>query len=156
MNQPKVSSETICEFKLQSHEDKIISLAEVKSDYIILYFYPKDDTPGCTIEAQEFSRLKSEFEAENAVIFGISKDDKISHQKFVQKYGLGIDLLSDDQDLAQKFGVWVEKSMYGKKYMGIERTTFLLDKSRKIIKIWQKVKAEGHALEVLEYIKSIK
>ncbi len=156
MNQPRVSSETICAFKFQSHADKIISLEDIKKDYIILYFYPKDDTPGCTIEAQEFSRLKSEFEAENAVIFGISKDDKISHQKFVQKYDLDIDLLSDDQDIAQKFGVWVEKSMYGKKYMGIERTTFLLDKSRKIIKIWEKVKAEGHALKVLECIKSIK
>ncbi len=156
MSQLNTVNDLVCDFKLQNHTDKLIEFSEIKSSYIVLYFYPKDDTPGCTIEAKEFSELKSKFEAEDIVIFGISKDNQISHKKFVEKYSLDIDLLSDDQDIAEQFGIWVEKSMYGKKYMGIERTTFLIDKSKKIIKIWNKVKPEGHAAEVLEYIKSIK
>jgi peroxiredoxin Q/BCP len=143
------------EFALNSCKEGEISLANIKEDFVILYFYPKDDTPGCTIEANEFSSLKQEFDSFSVKILGISKDDLISHNKFIKKYNLEIDLLEDSKNIAESYGVWVEKNMYGKKYMGIERTSFLIDKNRKIAKIWKKVKPEGHAKDVLEYIKSI-
>jgi len=124
------------------------------SDYrgkmLILYFYPKDDTSGCTKEAQEFSALAPIFAKAGAVIVGLSKDSEKSHAKFIAKYDLKVSLGSDESgDVCEAFGVWVEKSMYGKKYMGIERSTFLIDEQGKIARVWRKVKVPGHAADVL-------
>ena len=129
------------------------------SDYrgkmLVLYFYPKDDTSGCTKEAQEFSALCSEFTNAGAVVVGISKDSEKSHAKFIAKYVLKVSLGSDESgDVCQAFGVWVEKSMYGKKYMGIERSTFLIDAQGKIVRIWRKVKGPGHAADVLAVVQA--
>jgi thioredoxin-dependent peroxiredoxin len=124
------------------------------SDYrgktLILYFYPKDDTSGCTKEAQEFSALSADFAKAGAIVVGISKDSEKSHAKFIAKYDLKVALGSDESgDVCEAFGVWVEKSMYGKKYMGIERSTFLIDPQGKVTQVWRKVKVPGHAAEVL-------
>ena len=117
---------------------------------VVLYFYPKDDTPGCTTEAKDFASLAKQFEKADTVIIGISKDDLKSHDKFRTKYDLPFALASDDSGIAEAFGVWGEKSMYGKKYMGIVRSTFLIDKSGKVAKAWPKVSVTGHAAEVLK------
>lgn len=117
---------------------------------VVLYFYPKDDTPGCTTEAKDFAALAKQFEKADTVIIGISKDDLKSHDKFRTKYDLPFALASDDSGIAEAFGVWGEKNMYGKKYMGIVRSTFLIDKSGKVAKAWPKVSVTGHAAEVLK------
>jgi peroxiredoxin Q/BCP len=117
---------------------------------VVLYFYPKDDTPGCTTEAKDFAALTKQFEKADTVIIGISKDDIKSHDKFRTKYDLPFALASDDSGIAETFGVWGEKNMYGKKYMGIVRSTFLIDKSGKVAKSWPKVSVTGHAAEVLK------
>ncbi|KAJ6645066.1 Chaperone protein HtpG, partial [Pseudolycoriella hygida] len=120
-----------------------------KGKFVVLYFYPRDDTPGCTMQAGSFNRLKAEFEKMQAVIIGVSKDDLDSHDKFKKKYCLEFDLASDaNSDVCEKYQVWGEKSMFGKKYMGIERTTFLIDKDGKIACIWPKVQVKGHAEEI--------
>ncbi|MDX1924555.1 MAG: peroxiredoxin [Rickettsiaceae bacterium] len=142
-------------FSLNSCSGGAISLDNIPAKYIVLYFYPKDDTPGCTIEAQEFSKLKQEFKDLDVEVFGISKDDIESHKKFTKKYDLSVELLQDHEGLSEQLGIWVEKNMYGKKYFGIERTTYLLDSEKSVIKIWNKVKAENHAEEVLEFIKQL-
>ncbi len=127
-----------------------ISLSNLEGKKVIVYFYPKDDTSGCTNEAQQFSALVADFEAANTIVLGISKDSVKSHDKFKTKYGLEITLLSDEELIAANaYGVWVEKSMYGRKYMGLERATYLIDESGIISKIWRKVKVTGHASEVL-------
>ena len=129
------------------------------SDYfgkraVVLYFYPKDDTPGCTREACDFRDLEAEFVAAGAVIFGISKDSEASHAKFSGKFTLNFPLLSDPEGTAcEEFGVWVEKMNYGKKYMGIERTTFVIGKDGNIKAVFPKVKVDGHAAKVLTAIK---
>lgn len=118
---------------------------------VVIYFYPKDDTPGCTIEAKEFRDLQTEFGKANTVVIGVSKDSCNSHDKFKSKFELNFILASDEQgDVCERYGVWVEKNMYGKKYMGIARATFLIGKDGKIAAIWPKVKPEGHAQEVLD------
>lgn len=117
---------------------------------VVLYFYPKDDTPGCTTEAKDFASLAKQFDKADTVIIGISKDDLKSHDKFRAKYELPFALASDDSGIAESFGVWGEKNMYGKKYMGIVRSTFLIDKSGKVAKSWPKVSVTGHAAEVLK------
>ncbi|WP_128253646.1 peroxiredoxin [Falsirhodobacter deserti] len=117
---------------------------------VVLYFYPRDDTPGCTLEAQDFHRLAAEFEAAETSVIGISKDDLASHEKFCRKHGLGITLASDTGEVAEAYGVWVEKNMYGRKSMGIERSTFLISADGRILREWRKVKVAGHAEEVLE------
>jgi thioredoxin-dependent peroxiredoxin len=123
---------------------------------LVLYFYPKDDTSGCTKEAQEFSALIGDFEKAGAAIVGISKDSEKSHAKFIGKYDLKVELGSDEAGAAcEAFGTWVEKSMYGKKYMGIERSTFLIGADGKVARIWRKVKVPGHAAEVLEAAKAL-
>lgn len=120
---------------------------------LIVYFYPKDDTPGCTKEALEFTELFEKFKKKNTAIIGVSKDTIEKHQKFILKYNLKLKLASDqDLKLCKAFNVWVEKSMYGKKYMGIERSTFLFDENLTLINAWRKVKVKGHAQEVLNYI----
>ena len=133
----------------------LISLLS-QSPLTLLYFYPKDDTPGCTLEASDFTRLKSEFEALGIHIIWISKDSETSHAKFCNKYSLGIQLVSDeDESLHNQFGVIGEKKNYGKVYIGVIRSTFLLDSQWKIIKEWRNVKATGHAEKVLREIKEI-
>lgn len=127
-----------------------------KSALTLIYFYPKDDTPGCTLEASDFTRLKSEFEALGIQIIGISKDSESSHAKFCNKYNLGIQLISDeDESLHNQFGVIGEKKNYGKVYVGVIRSTFLLDSTGKIIREWRNVKATGHAEKVLREVKEL-
>ena len=121
----------------------------------VVYFYPKDDTPGCTKEAISFSEKINEFSNLNTQIFGVSRDSFEKHEKFKKKYNLKVNLISDEGEITEYFGVWVEKSMYGKKYMGIERSTFVIDEQLKILKIWRKVKVSGHVEEVLDFVKNI-
>lgn len=126
-------------------------LSDHKGKPVVVYFYPKDDTSGCTKEAQEFTALAAEFAGKGVTVVGISPDSPKSHGKFREKYGLSILLASDEEKTAaEAYGVWVEKSMYGKKYMGIERSTFLIDADGKIAQIWSKVKVPGHAAAVLQ------
>jgi peroxiredoxin Q/BCP len=133
-----------------------VTLSELKPKSVVLYFYPKDDTSGCTKEAQAFTEHLEDFEAAGAVVLGVSKDSVAKHDKFRDKYDLGVTLLSDaDGDVCETYGVWVEKSMYGKKYMGIERATFLIDGSGKIREAWRKVKVPGHADAVLAAAKAL-
>lgn len=123
---------------------------------VVVYFYPKDDTPGCTVEAQGFRDLNEKFAKADTIIIGVSKDSCKSHDKFKEKYGLNFHLASDETgDVCNAWGTWVEKSMYGKKYMGIQRDTFLIDKTGKIAAIWRKVKVDGHVEEVLEAAKKL-
>ena len=137
-------------FKLATEAGEFLTLASLKGKKIVLYFYPEDDTSGCTKEAIAFSGLRKEFDSAGAVILGVSPDSVESHDKFSKKYKLDLTLLSDEtKEMLEAYGVWVEKSMYGKKYMGIERTTFLIDSTGKIAAIWPKVKVDGHAAEVL-------
>ncbi|MDC3024026.1 thioredoxin-dependent thiol peroxidase [Alphaproteobacteria bacterium] len=141
-------------FKLPNQEAEIVELYKLKKN-IILFFYPKDSTPGCTKEAISFSNFLAEFNKLNCLVFGISKDSIKKHQNFIQKSNLLVNLLSDeDQKVCESYGVWVEKSMYGRKYMGIERTTILINNKNKILNIWPKVKVPGHVEEVLEYTKN--
>ncbi len=144
------------DFSLPSSDGGQVSLSDFKGKKsVVLYFYPKDDTPGCTKEACYFRDLQKKFQAAGAEIFGVSFDSLSSHEKFIKKYKLPFPLLSDeDKSVAEKYGVYKEKSMYGKKYMGIERTTFVIDKNQKIAKIFPKVQVEGHAEEVLAAVKS--
>lgn len=145
------------DFNLPASGNKSVSLAQFKGKKAVLYFYPKDDTPGCTIEAKDFRDLMKEFEHENTVIIGLSKDSVKSHDTFREKYCLPFILASDETGATcEAYGVWIEKSMYGKKYMGIERVTFLIDSQGSIAHIWPKVKVEGHAKEVLEAAKGVK
>jgi len=116
---------------------------------VVLYFYPRDDTPGCTLEAKDFDRLAADFAKAGTRVIGISKDDLASHGKFRAKHGLGITLASDAANVADDYGVWVEKNLYGKKSMGIERATFLIDSDGHVVREWRKVKVDGHAEEVL-------
>ncbi|WP_277315374.1 peroxiredoxin [Sphingomonas sp. AOB5] len=133
-----------------------IALRDHVGHPFILYFYPKDDTSGCTREAQDFSALMPEFEALGASVLGVSKDNAIKHQKFISKYDLTVPLATDTDDSAmQAFGVWVEKQLYGKKYMGIDRSTFLFDSEGKLFRSWRRVKVPGHAIEVLESVREL-
>jgi thioredoxin-dependent peroxiredoxin len=142
-------------FEMQSTSGEKISLAGLKGKKVVLYFYPKDDTPGCTKEACAFRDTFADFGKENAVIYGVSPDDIESHDKFRAKFQLPFDLLADSgHKVAETFDVWKEKSMYGKNYMGIERTTFIIDSKGKIARIFPKVKVEGHHDEVLAAIKA--
>lgn len=139
------------DFTLDSDKGGSITLSELRGKNVVLYFYPKDDTPGCTIEGKEFSNYIDDFEDAKTIVIGISRDDTTSHQRFKQKCDLSVTLVSDiDGTVCEAYAVWVEKNMYGKKYMGIQRDTFLVDKKGMIKKIWHKVKVEGHAREVLE------
>lgn len=139
-------------FSLASDEGEI-SLTDLKGKNVVLYFYPKDDTPGCTIEAQDFTKKIKEFEKLDCVILGVSKDSVKSHCNFISKYNLAFNLLADtDAAVCQKYGVIKDKSMFGKKYLGIERSTFLIDKMGKIAGIWSPVKVNGHVEEVLEFL----
>lgn len=127
-----------------------IALSALRGRKVVLYFYPKDDTPGCTTEALDFTARAADFAAANTMVIGISKDSVKKHEKFVAKHGLGIALASDELgQTCEDYGVWVEKSMYGKTYLGIERSTFLIDAAGKVVQVWRKVTVKGHADEVL-------
>lgn len=142
---------------LKSGNGETVKLPDFKGKLVVLYFYPKDDTPGCTVEANDFQANIKAFERAGAVVLGVSPDSEKSHCKFADKFGLQFTLLADEKhEVAEKYGVWVEKSMYGKKYMGVQRATFLIDGEGKIAKVWPKVKPDGHAKEVLEAIKALK
>jgi peroxiredoxin Q/BCP len=133
-----------------------VSLSSLAGRKVVLYFYPKDDTSGCTQEAKEFNELKAAFAAAGAEVIGVSPDSPKSHGKFAGKYGLDLTLLSDEaKETLGAYGVWVEKSMYGRKYMGVERTTVLIDAEGRIAKVWSKVKVPGHAKEVLEAVRAM-
>jgi peroxiredoxin Q/BCP len=140
------------DFTLPTDGNNSVTLAGFKGKKnVVLYFYPKDDTPGCTIEAKDFGALTPEFAKADTIIIGLSKDPVKSHDKFKEKYCLPFTLASDAEDeVCEAYGVWVEKSMYGKTYMGINRATFLIDKKGVIKKVWPKVQVEGHAAEVLK------
>lgn len=138
------------EFTLPTGDGGEISLSDLKGKRVVLYFYPKDNTSGCTKEACSFRDAIKKFEKKNAVIIGVSIDSVTSHQKFAEKYDLPFPLASDEKkELVEKYGVWKEKSMYGRKYMGIERTTFVIDEKGKIAQLFRKVTVDGHAEEVL-------
>jgi len=133
-----------------------VTLSELRPGKVVLYFYPRDDTPGCTIEAIDFTRLAAEFEAAGTRVIGISKDTAAKHAKFCAKHGLGITLVSDaDSDTCERYGTWVEKKMYGKTSMGILRATFLIDGTGTVAQVWPKVSVEGHASEVLEAARAL-
>ena len=137
-------------------DDGNVTLSALRGKNVILYFYPKDDTPGCTKEACAFQAAEADFSGTEAVVLGVSKDSAASHGKFKKKYGLAFPLISDaDGKICEAYGVWVEKINYGKKYMGIERSTFLIDKQGVVREIWRKVKVDGHAEEVLAALKSL-
>ncbi|QKV17801.1 thioredoxin-dependent thiol peroxidase [Oricola thermophila] len=138
------------DFSLPAGDGTTVNLASMRGKIVVLYFYPKDDTSGCTREAVDFTTLKPEFDTIGAVILGVSPDNPTRHEKFSAKHDLAITLISDEEkSAAQAYGVWVEKSMYGRKYMGIERSTFLVDREGRIARAWRKVKVAGHAAEVL-------
>ncbi len=138
------------EFTLPRDGGGTVSLAALRPKKVVLYFYPKDDTPGCTLEAIDFTRLAADFAAADTVVIGLSKDSVRAHEKFCKKHGLGVILASDEQGTTcEDYGTWLEKSMYGRTYMGIERTTFLIDGSGRVARVWNKVKVDGHAAEVL-------
>jgi thioredoxin-dependent peroxiredoxin len=145
------------DFELQDADEKSTRLSDLKGRPVVLYFYPKDDTSGCTAEAKDFTCLLDDFRRAGADVIGVSPDSAASHRKFRDKYGLGVRLLADEgRAAAEDYGVWVEKSMYGRKYMGIERSTFLIDKAGKIARSWRNVRVPGHAEEVLEAVKTLK
>lgn len=142
------------DFSLLNQDEKKISLKDYLGQKVVLYFYPKDDTSGCTKEACSFSDDLPKFNKIDAVILGVSPDSVKSHKKFSEKYKLKFDLLADEEKLVlEKYGVWKEKSMYGRQYMGVERTTFIIDEKGKIKKVFNKVKVDAHNKEVLKALK---
>lgn len=144
------------DFTLPRDGGEDVSLSQLKGQSVVLFFYPRDDTSGCTKESVGFSEAKDDFAAAGAVVYGISKDSVKSHDKFVAKRDLTVPLLSDEQGTASEdYGVWKEKSMYGKTYMGIERSTFLIDADGKIAHVWRKVKVPGHVDAVLQTVKDM-
>ena len=147
--------DTAPDFTMPSDGGGTVSLADFKGRYLVLYFYPKDDTPGCTKEAIGFSELKPDFDKLGADILGISKDTAAKHDKFIAKHDLKVALGSDEEgEMIERYGVWVEKNMYGKKYMGIERATYLIGPGQKILEIWRKVRVKGHVEAVLDAVKT--
>lgn len=142
--------DTAPDFDLPADGGGRVNLADLKGKKVVLYFYPKDDTPGCTTEAQAFSAAAADFAASGAVVVGVSKDSVARHEKFKSKYDLALSLGSDtDGSVCEAYGVWVEKSLYGRQYWGIERATFLIGGDGLIQRIWRKVKVKGHADDVL-------
>ena len=139
------------DFSSKDQNGKVVSMADFKGKRVVLYFYPKDDTPGCTKEACSFRDADDVYRSKGITVLGVSTDDEKSHQKFISKFQLPFDLLADtDKQIVSDYGVWGEKSMYGKKYMGTNRKTFLIDGNGKIAKIFDKVDVAAHADEVLE------
>ena len=155
MTHPNIG-DTAPEINLPRDGGEIVTLADFSGKKVVLYFYPKDDTPGCTKEAIGFTDMGDEFAALDTVILGISKDSVKKHDKFVAKHDLKIALLSDEEgDVCERYGTWVEKKMYGKTYMGIERATYLIDADGKIAHVWRKVKVPGHVEAVLDVVRDV-
>jgi thioredoxin-dependent peroxiredoxin len=151
MSKPLAIGEKTPSFQLPGTDGRTLGPEDFKGRKLVLYFYPKDDTSGCTLEAQEFEKLRKKFEAKGADVVGVSPDSLARHEKFKTKHDLKFLLLSDQtKKMLEAYGVWVEKSMYGRKYMGVERTTVLVGPNGRIARIWNKVKPAGHAAEVLE------
>jgi thioredoxin-dependent peroxiredoxin len=143
-------------FKLNSTDNEIYSLKDSLGKYVVLYFYPKDDTPGCTIETNDFNKLLTKFKKLNCEVYGISKDNIKSHNKFKEKYKIKFDLLADDEiKIVKSYKVWAKKKFMGREFMGVVRSTFLIDPKGKIVKIWYNVKVKDHAQEVLDTLKHI-
>ncbi len=144
------------DFKCEATGDKTIQLKSLRGKKVVVYFYPKDSTPGCTTEGQDFRDLHGKFKRQNTVILGVSRDSLASHEKFRDKHNFPFDLLSDpDEKLCRQFDVIKEKSLYGRKFLGIERSTFLIDETGKLRREWRKVRVKGHAAQVLEAVKDI-
>lgn len=140
-------------FSLTDKDGKLVNLKDIHSTFVVVYFYPKDNTPGCTLEAQEFSQLNKEFEKKDARVIGISGGSDATKQKFCEKHDLSITLLSDsDFKVSSEYGVYGEKKFMGRTFMGIRRTTFVLDKNKNVIHVFENVKAKGHANAVLEVL----
>ena len=149
--------DTLPDISLEGSDGGQVKPSDFLGRKLVLFFYPKDDTPGCTVENQDFSALSAEFEAAGTVLLGVSKDPPKKHGKFIAKYGLTAPLASDAEEggLSDALGIWTEKSMYGRSYMGMLRTTYLVGADGKIARIWDKVKVKGHAAEVLEAAKAL-
>ncbi len=147
---------TAPDFTLPRDGGTDLTLSSLRPGKVVLYFYPKDDTPGCTLEAQDFTARLADFTAAGATVIGLSKDSVKAHDKFCKKHGLGIVLVSDEAGTtSEDYGVWLEKSMYGKTYMGIERTTVLIDGAGNVAQVWNKVSVKGHADEVLAAVRAL-
>lgn len=143
-------------FRARAHDGKFVSLADFQGKPVVLYFYPKDDTPGCTKEACGFRDAYAQFQDAGAVVLGVSTDPEKSHQKFIEKFSLPFTLLADtEKQIVRDYGVWGEKSFMGRKYMGTHRVTFLIGRDGRIARIWSQVKPEEHAGEVLEAIRNL-
>lgn len=143
-------------FSLKDQNGKTVKLSELKGQPVVVYFYPKDDTPGCTKEACAFRDQQSELKNLGAVVLGISPDDQASHAKFSEKFSLNFPLLVDtDHKVAEKFGAWREKNMYGKISMGVQRSTFLIDSTGKVAKVWKRVQVDGHDQQVIDAVKKL-
>lgn len=146
----------VADFTCDATGDKTFRLKDLRGQHVVLYFYPKDSTPGCTQEGLDFKELHPTFRRQQAVIFGVSRDSLASHEKFKEKQGFPFDLLSDpDEKICKKFDVIHEKTLYGRKFMGVERSTFLIDRDGKLRAEWRKVKVKGHAAEVLESVRML-
>ena len=155
MSVPKMNR-VVANFTAAATRIKTIQLKELRGKNVVIYFYPKDSTPGCTTEGRDFSALHAKFRRQNTVIFGVSRDSIASHEKFREKQGFAFDLISDpDEKLCKQFDVIQEKSLYGRKFMGVVRSTFLIDESGKLRQEWRKVKVKGHAEEVLDAVKAL-
>lgn len=144
------------DFTAPTQDGSPLTLSSLRGAPVVVYFYPKDDTPGCTQEAKDFTEMGAEFAAAGAKVIGISKDSVKKHEKFALKYDLGVTLVSDEgSDICERYGVWEQKSMYDKTYMGITRATFLIDAQGRIAQIWPKVSVKGHAEEVLAAVRAL-
>ena len=154
---PKVKvGKAVPKFKLEATGDQLVTEAELKDKLTVLFFYPKDMTPGCTVEGQDFTKLKPKFSKLNTQVYGVSRDSIKSHEKFKDKESYKIELISDpDEKLCKIFGVMKLKNMYGKQVRGIDRSTFVIDEDGKLLKEWRGVKVPGHAAEVLDYLKTL-
>lgn len=144
------------DFSIPDQNGKVIELNDIHGKWTVVYFYPKDDTPGCTVEAKEFTDLSKDFGSKGATIYGVSPDNEAKHCKFIDKHGLSVELLADtEKTMLADYGVWQEKQMYGKTYMGVVRTTYLINPDGEIAEVWPKVKAKGHAEAVLERLNEL-
>ena len=155
MSVPRLNR-VVADFSATATRNNTIRLKKLRGQNVIIYFYPKDSTPGCTTEGQDFRDLHAKFRRQNAIILGVSRDSVASHEKFRDKQKFPFDLISDpDEELCKKFDVIKEKTLYGRKFMGIERSTFLIDAAGKLRREWRKIKVKGHAAEVLEAVQEL-
>lgn len=155
-DRPDIGDE-VPDIAMETPDGGSVKPSDFRGAPVVLFFYPKDDTPGCTTENKDFSSLKGDFDKAGVQLLGISKDPPARHQKFAAKHALAAPLASDpaEDGLADALGIWVEKNMYGRKYMGMERSTFLVDGAGKIAQVWRKVKVKGHAAQVLEAARNL-